>query len=57
MSQDELVGLVGYAITETESQEQRVGGPIKVMVITKDGVKDLSDQEVEIAIKRLKGGL
>lgn len=44
---DVLAGLVAFAIDETASQDQRVGGPIRVTTITPDGTKSFSDDEIK----------
>jgi len=47
MDINELSGLIAYAIQETASQDQRVGGSITLMQITKDGCRGLSVDEVQ----------
>jgi 20S proteasome alpha/beta subunit len=48
---DELTGLVAYAISETASQDQRVGGLFRISHITKDGVRELSQEEITRALQ------
>jgi 20S proteasome alpha/beta subunit len=46
-SVDTLAGLVAFAISETASQDQRVGGPIKITTIEADGIKELNQDQVQ----------
>lgn len=55
LSIDEMTGLVAYAISETASQDQRVGGVVRMNHITKDGVKELTQQEIVQALKNFMG--
>jgi len=50
MDIDELSGLVAYAIQETASQDQRVGGPITLIQLTQDGCRELSSEEVQVLL-------
>jgi len=51
-SAETLAGLVAFAIRETASQDQRVGGPIKVLVVKLEGIKELNQQEIEELLKQ-----
>ena len=51
-SAETLAGLVAFAIKETASQDQRVGGPIRVTTIKPEGAKELGPDEID---KLLKG--
>src|SRR5262249_15953746 len=45
---DELKPLAAYAITETASQDGKVGGPVQMATITPtDGCKELSKTEID----------
>lgn len=46
-SVEELAGLVAFAIKETASQDQRVGGPIIITTITSGGIKELSEDKIK----------
>ena len=46
-----LKGLVVYAIAETATQEQRVGGQIRLSVITPKGFTELSKADVDKILK------
>mgnify|MGYP001050156755 CR=1 FL=1 len=46
-----LVPLASYVITETASQDGKVGGPIQIVTITSEGCKDLSGAEVAQVIQ------
>ncbi len=46
-----LVPLGAYVISETASQDGKVGGPIQMITITNEGSKELSAGEVEIVVK------
>jgi len=46
-----LAGLVAFAIKETASQDQRVGGPIRVLAIKPDGIKEFNQDEIEELLK------
>lgn len=52
MSADELIGLVAYAITETATQDMRVGGKVKMMKISSDGIHILSEKEIQEALDK-----
>ncbi len=52
MDLSELSGLVAYAIQETASQDQRVGGPITLIQITGDGYRELVGEEVQQILNR-----
>lgn len=46
-SVDELTALAVYVITETASQDGKVGGPVRVVTIQPDsGGQELSDERV-----------
>jgi 20S proteasome alpha/beta subunit len=48
MTSDQARALAEYLIAETESQDQKVGGPIKMAEITsKTGYRQLTDEEVK----------
>lgn len=46
-SAEVLAGLVAFAIRETASQDQRVGGPIRITIVKPEGIKELTQQEME----------
>jgi len=46
-AEEELAHLAVYAISETASQDGKVGGPIRVVIVTPTGSKELTDDEVE----------
>lgn len=50
-SAEALAGLVAFAIKETASQDQRVGGPIRVTMIKPEGAKELNADEIEELLK------
>jgi len=50
MSVDELCGLVAYAISETATQDQRVGGAIRMMKILPEGTRELNEMEIRSAL-------
>lgn len=52
MSVEELAGLVAYAISETATQDLRVGGRIKMMKITPEGTQALSETEIRDLLDR-----
>ncbi|MGB8706842.1 MAG: hypothetical protein WCD72_02675 [Dehalococcoidia bacterium] len=45
-AQEELAPLAVYAISETASQDGKVGGPIRVVIVKPTGAKELTDVEV-----------
>ena len=47
-----LAGLVAFAISETASQDQRVGGPIRMTTIEPDGAKEFNQNEVQSLLER-----
>jgi 20S proteasome alpha/beta subunit len=51
-AQDELAPLAVYAISETASQDGKVGGPIRVVIVNPAGSKELSASEVDEIVKR-----
>ena len=51
-AEEELVPLAVYAISETASQDGKVGGPIRVVVVCPTGSKELTDTEVDNIVKR-----
>lgn len=51
-SAEELAGLVAFAIRETASQDQRVGGPIKVTIVKPEGITELSTQQIEKLLEK-----
>jgi len=52
MKVSNLVKLAAFMISETATQDPKVGGPLKVCTITKkEGVKELSEQEVQKTVK------
>ena len=55
MSLDELTGLSAYVISETASQDQRVGGPIRMVQIQPEGCKELSEERIKELLDRYKG--
>jgi 20S proteasome alpha/beta subunit len=48
----ELVPLAVYAISETASQDGKVGGPIRVVIVSPAGSKELNNVEVDNIVKR-----
>ena len=50
-SPEALAGLVAFAIQETASQDQRVGGPIKVSIVKPQGITELSTPEINELLK------
>ena len=53
-AEEELVPLAVYAISETASQDGKVGGPIRVVVVCPGpaGCKELTNKEVESIVKQ-----
>ncbi|HSW00839.1 MAG TPA: hypothetical protein VLI39_11745 [Sedimentisphaerales bacterium] len=51
-AQEELAPLAVYAISETASQDGKVGGPIRVVIVSPTGSKELSVSEVDEIVKR-----
>jgi len=51
-AEEELVPLAVYAISETASQDGKVGGPIRVIIVSPPGSKELTDVEVNNIVKR-----
>jgi 20S proteasome alpha/beta subunit len=51
-AQEELAPLAVYAISETASQDGKVGGPIRVVIVSPTGSKELTDVEVNNIVKR-----
>jgi len=47
MSINELSGLAAYVISETASQDQRVGGPIRMAQILPDGCHELTEDQIK----------
>jgi 20S proteasome alpha/beta subunit len=43
---DQLTGLAAYVISETASQDQRVGGPIRMAQVLPEGSKELTDTQI-----------
>jgi len=56
MSVDELTGLAAYAISETATQDQRVGGPIRMAQISQEGCKELSEELIKELLDKYKRG-
>lgn len=54
MKIEQLKQLLAYVITETSTQDGRVGGPVRMAMIDKSGCKELNSEEVEIIIKQNK---
>jgi len=50
-SADVLAGLVAFAIRETASQDQRVGGPIRITIARPQGIEELNQTQIENLIK------
>lgn len=48
---ERLKALAAYVITETASQDGKVGGPVQMAVITTTEAKELTPAEVEVIIK------
>ena len=48
---EELVPLAVYTISETASQDGKVGGPIRIIVVCPTGSKELTDIEVDNIVK------
>ena len=53
-SVEELAGLAAFAIQETASQDQRVGGPIKVITVKPDGITELNKDEIDKLLEKYK---
>jgi 20S proteasome alpha/beta subunit len=51
-AEEELVPLAVYAISETASQDGKVGGPIRVVIVCPTGSKELTEAEVDNIVKR-----
>ena len=51
-AEEELIPLAVYAISETASQDGKVGGPIRVVVVCPTGSRELTDTEVDDIVKR-----
>jgi 20S proteasome alpha/beta subunit len=51
MEMRELIGLVAYAISETATQDMRVGGAIRMMKITRDGVQIIDEKEIRSCLE------
>lgn len=49
---EELAPLAVYAISETASQDGKVGGPIRVVIVNPTDARELTDTEVEAIKKR-----
>jgi len=56
MSIDELSGLSIYVISETASQDQRVGGPIRMAQILSTGCKELTEDQIRELLDKYKKG-
>jgi len=56
MSLDELTGLAAYAISETATQDQRVGGPIRMCQILTDGCIELTEDQIKELLEKYKTG-
>ncbi len=56
MSLDELSGLAAYVISETASQDHRVGGPLKMAQILPKGCESLSEEQIKELLDKYKGG-
>jgi 20S proteasome alpha/beta subunit len=52
MNVDELCGLVAYGISETATQDQRVGGAIRMMKILPTGTQELNETEIRNALDK-----
>ena len=57
MDVEEVAGLVAYAISETATQDLRVGGKIKMMKITPSGVQPFSEDEIKDLLDKYCRGL
>ena len=51
-AEDELAPLAVYAISETASQDGKVGGPIRVVIVCPTGSKELTEKDVDNIVKR-----
>ncbi|MBN1506157.1 MAG: hypothetical protein JW955_04900 [Sedimentisphaerales bacterium] len=51
-AQEELAPLAVYTISETASQDGKVGGPIRVVIVNPTGSRELSSTEVDEIVKR-----
>lgn len=51
MDIEELCGLAAYAISETATQDQRVGGPIRMIKILPSGAEELTEKEIDDALQ------
>lgn len=54
MSLDDLSGLALYVISETASQDQRVGGPIRMAQVLPTGCKELRQDEISALLDKYK---
>jgi len=52
MKINNLVKLAAYVISETATQDGKVGGPIQIVTITPEGCKELSTEEVNKIIEK-----
>jgi len=50
MSVDKLCGLVAYGISETATQDQRVGGAIRLMKVLPEGAQELNETEIRTVL-------
>lgn len=55
MTVDELCGLAGYAISETATQDLRVGGNIRMIKILPERASVLTENEIKGCISRCEG--
>lgn len=56
MNINDLCGLAAFAISETATQDQRVGGPIKMMKILPTAIEEMTEQQVNTALQRYVEG-
>jgi 20S proteasome alpha/beta subunit len=52
MTVDELCGLAGYAISETATQDLRVGGTIRMIKILPQGATALTENEIKACLSK-----
>jgi 20S proteasome alpha/beta subunit len=55
ISTDNATALAEYLISETASQDPKVGGPIRIAKVSATGYQSLTDAQVEALHKRFEG--
>ncbi len=52
MTADNAAALAAYLITETTSQDPKVGGPIRMAKVTQSGYEELTDADVDFLMRK-----